>query len=176
MGERLEDEEPLESECESKMESMADELRRLHQALEAETVRSKEFLDTARRIQAEFDNYKKRSARDVEEKVKAANDKLIYELLTVLDDLDRATGPNISEDMLRSGIDQVRGNLQSLLRAYGLREIPSERFDPQYHEAFGTGEGEEGSILEVYQKGYCLGPRVIRHTKVKVGKNQENKE
>jgi molecular chaperone GrpE len=176
MGERAEDGEPLESECESKMESMEDELRRLHQALEAETIRSKEYLDVARRIQAEFDNYKKRSARDVEEKVKAANDKLIYELLNVLDDLDRATAPNIDEDNLRRGLEQVRTNLLSSLRAYGLREIPAERFDPQYHEAFGAGEGEEGSILEVYQKGYCLGPRVIRHTKVKVGKSQENKE
>ncbi|OPY34600.1 MAG: heat shock protein GrpE [Methanomassiliicoccales archaeon PtaU1.Bin124] len=176
MGERDEGGEPPETDCETKLAEMKEELRSLQSALEAETLRSKELLDTARRIQAEFDNYKKRSVRDVDEKVKAANDKLIAELLTVLDDLDRAAEADTNEELLRSGVEQVRTNLRSLLKGYGLREIPADRFDPQYHEAFGVGEGEDGCILEVYQKGYCLGPRVIRHTKVKVGKNQEKQE
>jgi molecular chaperone GrpE len=176
MGEHAEGVEPDEAECETELDIMQSELKKLHQALEAETARSKEYLDTARRIQAEFDNYKKRSARDVEEKVKAANDKLVCEMLIILDDLERATASDIEEQQLRRGLDQVKANLLSTLRGYGLREIPTERFDPQLHEAFAVGEGEEDSILEVYQKGYCLGPRVIRHTKVKVGKNQEKQE
>ena len=176
MGERDEGEEPQEVDSETKLDSMRSELKTLQSALEAETARSKELLDMARRIQAEFDNFKKRSARDVEEKVKAANDKLIGELLNTLDDLDRATAANTSEEQLRTGIEQVKENLRSLLKGYGLREIPADRFDPQYHEAFGTGDGDDGQILEVYQKGYCLGPRVIRHTKVKVGKTQEKQE
>jgi molecular chaperone GrpE len=94
-------------------------------------------------------------------------------MLNILDDLERALSADVDEEQLRRGLSQVHTNLRSLLKGYGLREIPAETFDPEYHEAFGVGEGEDGQILEVYQKGYCLGPRVIRHSKVKVGKNLE---
>ena len=134
--------------------------------------RSRECIEMAKRIQADFDNYKKRTVREREEMVRCANDKIIYEMLNVLDDLERALSADVDDDQLRRGLSQVHANLQSLLKGYGLKEIPAETFDPEYHEAFGVGEGEDGQILEVYQKGYCLGPRVIRHSKVKVGKNQ----
>ncbi|QLH75088.1 MAG: nucleotide exchange factor GrpE [Methanomassiliicoccales archaeon] len=155
------------------VDTLRKQLEELRSALEAEMKRSKECLDMARRIQADFDNYKKRVAKEKEETVRCANDKLVCELLTVMDDLERALAADVSEEQLRLGLSQVHSNLRSLLKGYGLTEIPVDRFDPNYHEAFGVGEGEEGQILEVYQKGYCLGPRVIRHSKVKVGRNQE---
>lgn len=133
-------------------------------------------LDLAKRIQADFDNYKKRSQRDREEQVKAANDKLLYELLGFLDDLDRALDAKASPDEFRKGVESINTNLRSMLQSKGLVETPCDRFDPTLHEALCVGEGEEGRVLEVYQKGYCLGPRVIRYAKVKVGKSKERGE
>jgi molecular chaperone GrpE len=63
-----------------------------------------------------------------------------------------------------------------LLQSKGLVETPCETFDPALHEALCVGEGEEGKVLEVYQKGYRLGPRVVRYAKVKVGNGTERGE
>ena len=80
-------------------------------------------------------------------------------------------------DDLKKGVGQIQTNLLSLLRSYGLREMPApEEFDPNLHEALCTTEGEDGKVYEVFQKGYLLGPRVIRHAKVKVGKTSEKGE
>ncbi|MCE5296156.1 MAG: nucleotide exchange factor GrpE [Euryarchaeota archaeon] len=155
------------------VDTLRKEVQELRSSLEAEMKRSRESLEMAKRIQADFDNYKKRTAREREETFKCANDKIVCEMLNILDDLERALSADVGEEQLRRGLSQVHTNLRSLLKGYGLREIPAETFDPEYHEAFGVGEGEDGQILEVYQKGYCLGPRVIRHSKVKVGKNLE---
>jgi len=153
------------------------ELAEIGKELDNQVSLAKEYLDAAKRIQAEFDNHKKRAQREREEFVKASNERLIYELLPVLDDLERALGVSCGFDDLKTGIGQVHGNLVSLLKGYGLKEIPSEgKFDPQYHEALSTGNGDDGDILEVYQKGYFLGPRVLRHSKVKVGKKSDEGE
>jgi molecular chaperone GrpE len=149
------------------------ELEALRKELEAAKASNQKYLALAQRIQADFDNYRKRAQRDKEEFVKCANDKLLCELLVTLDDLERALAPGIGEEELRQGIEQVRCNLTALLRSYGLREMPSEeRFDPGLHEALAVCEGEEGKIYDTYQKGYLLGNRVIRHAKVRVGKNK----
>jgi molecular chaperone GrpE len=161
---------------ETELEALRKELDDARRSLNAENARCRELIEMAKRIQPDFDNFRKRAVREREENVRTANDKLILELLNVLDDLDRATGIQWDEGQLRTGVEQVRTNFLSLLKGYGLREIPNERFDPQLHEAFAVGEGEDGAILEVYQKGYCLGPRVLRHSKVKVGISKENGE
>jgi molecular chaperone GrpE len=160
----------------TELEALRKELDDTRRSLAAENAKCREVLDLAKRIQADFDNYKKRVVREREDIVRAANDKLVLELLSTLDDLDRATEIDWDEAELRVGIGQVRSNFLSLLKGQGLREIPNEMFDPQYHEAFSVGEGEEGAVIEVYQKGYCLGPRVLRHSKVKVGKSKEKGE
>ncbi|MCX6651341.1 MAG: nucleotide exchange factor GrpE [Methanomassiliicoccales archaeon] len=133
-------------------------------------------LELAKRIQADFDNYKKRTQRDREEQMKAANDKLLYELLGFLDDFERALSSKGTPEELRSGLESIHDNLRSMLQSKGLVETPCETFDPALHEALCVGEGEEGKVLEVYQKGYCLGPRVIRYAKVKVGKDKDRGE
>jgi molecular chaperone GrpE len=156
------------------VEQLQQEAVDLRDALEKQMAQTREYLDAARRITAEFDNYRKRSAKDREEIIRAANDKLIAELLTVHDDMERALASNASAEEFRRGVNQIHLNLEALLKSYGLREIPAnDKFDPSLHEALSIGEGEEGKILEVYQKGYCLGPRVLRHSKVKVGVKPE---
>jgi molecular chaperone GrpE len=157
------------------IEQLEQQASDLQDALDKQTAQTREYLDAARRITAEFDNYRKRAAKDREEIIKCSNDKLITELLTIYDDLERALACSASADEFRKGVSQIHLNLGALLKSYGLREISSnDKFDPSYHEALSVGEGEEGKILEVYQKGYCLGPRVLRHSKVKVGMKPEN--
>ena len=161
----------------SEVEALRDEVDSLRKELEKQASNVNYYLDTAKRIQADFDNYKKRVQRDRDEYAKQANDKLISELLGFVDDLERALCSSGDADGLKKGICQIQSNLLALLRSYGLREMPSEGgFDPTLHEALCTTEGEEGKICEVLQKGYLLGPRVIRHAKVKVGKTSEKGE
>jgi len=168
-----------ESEAEStdEVSKLKQEIAEIRKELENQVTAAREYLDAAKKIQADFDNHKKRTQREREEFVKMSNERLIYELLPMLDDLERALSVSCSSEELKTGISQVHDNLVSLLKGYGLREIPSEgRFDPQYHEALSTGDGTDGDILEVYQKGYFLGPRVLRHSKVKVAKQSEEGE
>ena len=156
------------------IEELQQQVEDLRDALDKQMAQTREYLDAAKRITAEFDNFRKRSAKDREDIIRASNDKLIAELLTIYDDLERALASKASADEFRKGVNQIHLNLGALLKSYGLKEIPAnDKFDPSYHEALSVGEGEEGKILEVYQKGYCLGPRVLRHSKVKVGMKPE---
>ena len=94
------------------------------------------------------------------------------DLLTVVDDLDRALDHAEGDDVFVTGIRGVRANLMKVLEKNGLEEIPADgKFDPNYHEALMSVEGEEDDqIAEVFQKGYTLNGKVIRFTKVKVTK------
>jgi molecular chaperone GrpE len=128
------------------------------------------YLDMARRLQADFDNYRKRTQRENEDFRKFACAGIVTDLLTVVDDLDRALGIAKEDDDLVVGIRGVRANLMKILESNGLQEIPADgKFDPNYHEALCTVDGEEDDMIaEVFQKGYTLNGKVIRYTKVKV--------
>jgi len=161
----------------TQVQALQQELVALRKELESQKAANQEYLDLAKRIQADFDNYRKRAQRDKDDLTRMANDRLVADLLTTVDDLDRALGPNHSEEELRTGVTQIRGNLLALLRSYGLREMPEgSAFDPELHEALATCEGEEGRIYETYQKGYLIGNRVIRHAKVRVGRSNKEAE
>ncbi|MBE6528159.1 MAG: nucleotide exchange factor GrpE [Thermoplasmata archaeon] len=130
------------------------------------------YLDMARRIQADFDNYRKRTQRENEEFRKYASAGIVTDLLNIVDDLDRALEHAKEDDDLAVGIKGVRTNLMKILESNGLQEIPADgKFDPNYHEALCTVDGDEDDqIAEVFQKGYTLNGKVIRFTKVKVTK------
>ena len=132
-----------------------------------------ELFDRLQRLAAEFDNFRKRAARDQGELLKRANERLVKELLPVLDDLGRAldAAEEHQEAQLEEGVRLVQRSLASLLEREGLAEIETDgKFDPHVHEALLTqpSELEEGSILEVIQKGYRLGDRVLRPARVVV--------
>ena len=124
------------------------------------------------RLAADFDNYRKRVAREHAELSARANERLLNELLPVLDDLERAleAAAEHEEAKLEEGVQLVHRSLAALLQRHGLSEIEtSGSFDPHVHEALLTqpGEGaEEGSVLQVLQKGYKLGDRVLRPARV----------
>lgn len=161
----------------AQVRALQQELDTLRKELESQQAANNEYLVMAQRIQADFDNYRKRAQRDKEEFMRSANDRLVADLLITLDDLDRALAPNLGEEELRKGVTQIRSNLMTLLRSYGLREMPEgSAFDPDLHEALAACEGEEGKVYETYQKGYLIGNRVIRHAKVLVGRNNKEAE
>ena len=132
-----------------------------------------ELFDRLQRLAAEFDNFRKRAAREQGEVIARANERLVKELLPVLDDLGRAleAGAEHEEAKLEEGVRLVHRSLASLLEREGLAEIETDgKFDPHVHEALlaQPSELEEGSILEVIQKGYRLGDRVLRPARVVV--------
>jgi molecular chaperone GrpE len=139
-------------------------------ALEAER---DERLNDLKRVAADFENYRKRVARDQESLVARAHERLVKELLPVLDDLERAlaAAEQHEEAKLEEGVRLVHRSLQDALRREGLAEIETNgRFDPHVHEALLSqpSDAEEGSVLEVVQKGYKLGDHVIRPARVVV--------
>jgi molecular chaperone GrpE len=145
----------------------------LEERLSAAEARAEEHLGDLQRLAAEFDNYRKRVARDQETFASRANESLVKELLPVLDDLERAllAAEEHEEAKLEEGVQLVFRSLFQTLRQRGLEEIPTNgRFDPHVHEALLSqpSEADEGSIIDVVQKGYRLGDRVLRPARVVV--------
>jgi molecular chaperone GrpE len=145
----------------------------LEQRLEAVTAERDEYVDHLKRVAAEFENYRKRTARDQADFAARANERLVKELLPVLDDLGRAleAAEQHEEAKLEEGVRLVHRQLAELLRKEGLAEIETDgRFDPHVHEALLTqpSEAPEGSVIDVVQKGYRLGERVLRPARVVV--------
>ncbi|MGZ4360095.1 MAG: nucleotide exchange factor GrpE [Gaiellaceae bacterium] len=139
---------------------------------EAEALRDR-HLEQLQRIAADFDNYRKRVAREQQSLVARAHEKLVRELLPVLDDLERAlrAAGEHEEAKLEEGVALVQRQLREVLAKEGLHEIETDGFfDPHEHEALMTqpAEAEEGTILQVIQKGYRLGDRVLRPARVVV--------
>ena len=132
-----------------------------------------ELFDRLQRLAAEFDNYRKRSAREQAEQATRANERLVKELLPILDDLGRAleAATDHEEAKLEEGVRLVHRSLESVLERQGLAEIATDgKFDPHVHEALLTQPSElpEGDVLQVIQKGYSLADRVLRPARVVV--------
>ncbi len=143
----------------------------LEQRLRAAEAERDEHLDRLQRLAADFDNYRKRAARDQAGVVARANERLITELLPVLDDLERALEvPDPHEEaQLIEGVRLVHRSLLGALQREGLAEIATDgKFDPHVHEALLTqpSEADEGSVIQVLQKGYRLDGRVLRPARV----------
>jgi molecular chaperone GrpE len=131
-----------------------------------------EYLDHLKRVAAEFENYRKRAARDQENLAARAAERLVRELLPVLDGLERAieAAEEHEEAKLEEGVRLVHRQFAEALRKEGLQEVPTEGdFDPHVHEALMArpDEGREaGAIVDVVQKGYRIGEKVIRPARV----------
>ena len=140
--------------------------------LEAAEAERDEYLADLQRLVAEFENYRKRVARDQERLAAHAHERLIRELLPILDDLERAleAAERHEEATLVDGVKLVEQSLRKALVKEGLAEIEAlGPFDPHVHEALLTrsDEGAEaGSVLEVVQRGYRLGDKVVRPARV----------
>jgi molecular chaperone GrpE len=139
---------------------------------EAVSAKRDQYLDSLRRLKAEFDNSRKRQERERSRILESASEKLVQELLPVLDNLDRALE---SEGDIREGVRATRDQLAEVLANEGLLPVASDGqpFDPNVHEAVmgqPSEDYEEGTVLQTFQRGYLLNGRAIRPAKVVVAK------
>ncbi|MGB8656756.1 MAG: nucleotide exchange factor GrpE [Candidatus Zixiibacteriota bacterium] len=147
---------------------------------------SKELEDRLLRLAAEFDNYRKRTAKEFGYLVKNANENLILPLLDILDNFSRALdSAKTSNDFesFHKGVELIYTHMKDILSKEGLKEIEvlGKHFNPNFHEAVTQAESdkyEEGKVMEVISKGYLLNDRLLRASKVVVskGKSKEEKE
>jgi molecular chaperone GrpE len=147
--------------------------------LKEEAGKVKEFSDRVLRLQADFENTRKRLEKEKQEFVKFANEGIIMELLNILDDLERAAGlaETKHEDLpaFLKGVEMILAHLYEMLKEYGVKPIEAKGkiFDPNYHEVLMQVEEKEkpeNTVVEELQKGYLMNDRVIRTSKVKVSK------
>ena len=139
------------------------------------TAQRDEYLSLAQRTQADFENYRKRVAREAAQAVERGVGKLAKELLPALDNLDRAIAAAPSGDPLLEGVRLVRSEISAALARVGVESFSplGEQFDPSLHEAVATmpqpeGGAASGTVAEVYQDGYRLGEAIIRPARVVV--------
>jgi molecular chaperone GrpE len=140
-----------------------------------------ELKDKYLRLNAEFENYKRRTAKERLELSLTANKETIVSLLDVLDDVDRAEEQiNKSDDVvvIKEGISLVFDKVRKVLQAKGLKEmdgVKENEFDVALHEAITElpVPGMEGKVIDVVQKGYYLNSSLLRFAKVVVGKQTE---
>jgi molecular chaperone GrpE len=144
----------------------------LAEELEATRLERDQYLDALRRLKAEFENSRKRQERERARILSMASERLVQELLPVLDNLDRAleAGGDI-----REGVQATREQLADVLAEEGLLPVASDGqpFDPNVHDAVmgqPSEEHEEGTIIQTFQRGYLLNGKSIRPAKVVVAK------
>lgn len=130
------------------------------------------------RLQAEFDNYRKRTLKERMELLKTASESLLVGILPVIDDFDRAVqtlNAIDDESPAKEGVKLIYNKFQEFLKQNGVKEIEAKDqvFDTDLHEAITTfpapTEDLKGKIIDVVQKGYYLNDKVIRHSKVVIG-------
>ena len=153
-------------------------IRALEEALAAAQAEKETYLDDLRRLQAEFDNYRKRMLREQTARIATATGELVERLLPVLDAFELAISAAEQSrdfDKMLKGVEMVYGELRDVLRAEGLRPIEAQgkEFDPERHEAIVAVEQEgvePNTVVEVVRTGYELNGKVLRPAMVKVTK------
>ena len=150
----------------------------LKEALAEEAARAEGYMANWQRTQADFVNYKRRTQQEKEEVGNLAKGEAILALLPVLDDLERALDSipsRLARHPWTGGIKLIASKFRSALKAQGITEIKAlgEEFNPDLHEAAMRVSGKEGLIIKELYKGYEIGDKVIRPTRVVVGSGEE---
>ena len=132
-----------------------------------------ETTDRLKRLMAEFDNFKKRSAKEREGLYNSILSDIVSSLLPVVDNLENAVNVSTEDENYKQGVELVLKQFKDVLTSVGVQEIETvgTTFNPEYHEAVSSVQDEslgEKEIKEVYRKGYKIGDRVIRHAMVVV--------
>lgn len=150
------------------------------QALKAEAARAAELFERLLRTTADFDNFKKRAAREREETRKSAAEGVIVRLLPILDNFEMAMAaanqPNTNIEVLKAGVSMIHGQLRGAFSELGLEEISvlGQPFDPALHEAVSqleTASVPEGQVVQELRKGFRLRERLLRPASVVVAKS-----
>ncbi|WP_208854410.1 nucleotide exchange factor GrpE [Thermoanaerobacter wiegelii] len=152
-----------------------DEIEELKQKLQQKEAEAQEYLGIAQRLKAEFENYRKRIEKEKAEMIDYGQETVILELLTIMDNFERALASSGDYNSLKEGIELIYRQFKKILDKFGVKEIEAEGqiFDPYKHHAVMQEEVEgkqPNEIIEVFQKGYYLKDKVIRPSLVKVAK------
>ena len=153
-----------------KIKSLEVEVSRLQKQLEEKKEECDSLNDRYARMMADYDNFRKRSAKEKEGVYADAYSDCIANLLPILDNLERASGSDNME-AVRKGLEMTVKAFDDAMEKMGIKEIECETFDPNLHNAVMHIEDEqygEGEIVEVFQKGYIKGDKVIRYAMVQV--------
>ena len=166
--EMLENEEMIQEEA-----GEEEALNPLEQQLQAAQEKAEEYLNMAQRVQADFDNFRKRTKAARAEAFEDGAREVIKQLLPVVDNLERAIAQETADEALATGVKMVYRQLMDALEKRGVSAIdrPGEKFDPNLENAVMQGtsdEGEPGTVCAGLQKGYKLGETVLRYAMVKV--------
>ncbi|MGB5748455.1 MAG: nucleotide exchange factor GrpE [Desulfobacterales bacterium] len=157
----------------------------LEAQLEAKEQEAKENYDRLLRVSAEFENYKKRTSRELEEFRKFANQSLIKELLSVVDNLELAmnstNGHKTIDQGLLQGLDMTHTEILKVFEKFNVKPIEAKGqiFDPTFHEAVmqeETNEFDENTVINELQKGYLIHDRLLRPSMVVVARASEKKD
>ena len=148
--------------------------------LKERAAKADENWDRLLRTTADFDNFKKRAAREKQDAIRYANEALLEKLVPVLDNFDAAlsavqAGPNATAQSLQTGVSMIFQQLKKVLTESGLEEVDAtgQKFDPNFHEAVSqqeSAEVPEGQVLQQLRKGYNLRDRLLRPATVVVAK------
>lgn len=141
--------------------------------LEAAQAQAAEYLALAQRTRADLENYRRRTAKEREELLRYGAERVLTDMLGVLDDVERAQAHAAEENPLAEGVRMMHANLIAVLQRHNVTEVAGvgSVFDPNIHNAIQTVQTdavEKGQIAEVYQKGYLLHDRLLRPAMVAV--------
>ncbi len=153
---------------------MTEDPEQVKKDLETQTRLAEDRLERLKYLQADFDNYRKWSEKEKASTIALANEKLIKDLLVILDDFEQAL-PSLEQEQNREGMMMVRKKILKILKEYGLHPIDcvGKKFDPHFHEVICKEKCNEepDTILEDLGKGYQLNSKVIRPSKVKIAEH-----
>ena len=167
------------SQKEADLETLTKELASVKKALADEKERSADYLNRLKYMQAELENLQKRTKREIEEFVERANERLIYRLLVIVDDMEIAIKASLKIEncqAVRSGFEIVLSKIREILEDEGLDRIEAvgKQFDPSIHEAANQTPREDapdGSVVEELRPGYMFKGKLLRPSMVVVAKN-----
>ena len=154
-------------------EANAELLNSLKEKLENQKAEIDDKEDRLKRLMAEFDNYKKRSAKERESLYNSLISDIAISLLPVIDNLEKAVSVQTEDNNYKIGVELVLKQFKEVLKSNGINEIEAvgKTFDPELHEAVSSVEDPELGVQEIkeeYRKGYIIGDKVIRHSLVVV--------
>ncbi|MBQ3842896.1 MAG: nucleotide exchange factor GrpE [Ruminiclostridium sp.] len=127
--------------------------------------------DQLMRNMAEYDNYRKRTAKEKTEMMPDITARVVSEFLPVLDNLERALAAECSDESYKKGVQMIYDSFNETLEKLGVEKVPAEDFDPSMHQAVQQVESadhESGKIVTVFQNGYRIGSKVLRFAMVSV--------
>jgi molecular chaperone GrpE len=163
----------------SKKKELEETIQKLQEKLGLEEEKSKDYLNRLKYLQADFENYRKRTEKQVQEAVQRSNEQLVACLIDIMDSLECAISAGETtenKEALLEGVKMVHRNLEKLLENEGLErlECVGKAFDPNMHEILAqipTDEHQSGTVLEEARKGFMFKGKVLRPSVVKIACN-----